>query len=501
MGDEEEQMVTAMDVKMIETLNPGSSAIFRWYDVTNQKTNGMHKKWINLNKQGISFRRDKNFDARMTDQNGNGVVSPYGTYYDIAEIVCGTGSYMFIKVPEQSTNSTAYLPINNIDNSPLCRPDDPPSGVAEEYEVIASTGVAFRAGPHYDDKWVGPNAPPIATQGTKYRGHVIMGFSGEDKKRKQNVRFLRTDAGKLLPLATLDGVEVLKLNAAAKPAPPPPAAPYVAPTPAPAAPPAYTPPAAYVPPVQPAYVPPVQPAYVPPVQPAYVPPVQPVYVPPVQPAYVAPASPWQQFVADGGRPYWFNSSTGVTTWNDPFLAPVPAKPLWEAVIDPASGRKYWYNTQTKQTTWNDPLAQQPQYAPVQQPQYVPVQQPQYVPAYQPQYSGGQPQTKYVLVYGDGPPCTRNGRYEILGEFYDLEQARQNLNHCMGRPMTNNHSRFLCEIVNGQVAQRDPSNLGATLGLAAKQGNWDTRPDLWNARWHNMETIDTMNAFVLANMRR
>jgi len=111
-----------------------------------------------------------------------------------------------------------------------------------------------------------------------------------------------------------------------------------------------------------------------------------------------------------------------------------------------------------------------------------------------------PTTKYVLVHGDGPPCTRDGHYEILGEFYDLEQGRQNLNHCMGRPMTNNHSRFLCEVVNGQVAHRDPSNVGETLGLEAKQGNWDTRPDLWNAHWHNWETIDTMNAFVLANMR-
>ena len=34
--------------------------------------------------------------------------------------------------------------------------------------------------------------------------------------------------------------------------------------------------------------------------------------------YVAPASPWKQFMmTDYGIPYWFNTSTGATTWNDP----------------------------------------------------------------------------------------------------------------------------------------------------------------------------------------
>lgn len=86
-----------------------------------------------------------------------------------------------------------------------------------------------------------------------------------------------------------------------------------------------------------------------------------------------PASEWSRHVDTGsGRPYWHNSQTNQTTWNDPASAPAPAPapmparqptpalsaaaPEWTQHSDPNSGRAYWHNKTTGATSWSPPPA-------------------------------------------------------------------------------------------------------------------------------------------------
>lgn len=96
----------------------------------------------------------------------------------------------------------------------------------------------------------------------------------------------------------------------------------------------------------------------------------------------APADAWARAVAPGGRPYWFQRSTGKTTWTDPgtgggagrgapaplastgpsaqplaapVAAPAPApQQLWAKVVGANDGRPYYYNKTTRETRWTAP---------------------------------------------------------------------------------------------------------------------------------------------------
>jgi len=92
------------------------------------------------------------------------------------------------------------------------------------------------------------------------------------------------------------------------------------------------------------------------------------------PATGQPGPPaWTKYMSNG-KPYWANSQTGETTWQDPQAPPPPPDPVrpppaaapatapqpqWKSAQDVATGRTYWYNTATQQTTWVDPFAPKP----------------------------------------------------------------------------------------------------------------------------------------------
>ena len=103
---------------------------------------------------------------------------------------------------------------------------------------------------------------------------------------------------------------------------------------------------------------------------------------------VGAPSDWEEFEDDSsGRKYWYNESTGDTTWEEPIelaagrggmpdrdslvscaaasppaLPPLPAlglsigelPPEWEQHVDDTTGEWYWHNTTTDETTWEKP---------------------------------------------------------------------------------------------------------------------------------------------------
>lgn len=72
------------------------------------------------------------------------------------------------------------------------------------------------------------------------------------------------------------------------------------------------------------------------------------------------ASEWSTALAADGRPYWYNRTTGQTTWVDPTsqytapaaLSPAPHGAWVQNRTD--DGRTYYYNSVTKATQWNPP---------------------------------------------------------------------------------------------------------------------------------------------------
>jgi WW domain len=73
------------------------------------------------------------------------------------------------------------------------------------------------------------------------------------------------------------------------------------------------------------------------------------------------SSLWQEFVDDdSGCTYYWNESTGETTWETPSgyaspeTRPSPVPSVWIQFTDDDSGCPYWYNEQTGESTWEDP---------------------------------------------------------------------------------------------------------------------------------------------------
>eukprot|EP00908_Phaeocystis_cordata_P007775 Transcript_1845.p1 GENE.Transcript_1845~~Transcript_1845.p1 ORF type:complete len:346 (-),score=153.55 Transcript_1845:123-1160(-) len=102
-------------------------------------------------------------------------------------------------------------------------------------------------------------------------------------------------------------------------------------------------------------------------------------------AVSAPSAPsdWEEFEDDAsGQKYWYNQTTGETTWEQPAelnfetprgaltiprppaLPPPPPAfeepaaglpPGWEELVDDDSGELYWHNQNTGETTWERPV--------------------------------------------------------------------------------------------------------------------------------------------------
>jgi plastin-1 len=65
-------------------------------------------------------------------------------------------------------------------------------------------------------------------------------------------------------------------------------------------------------------------------------------------------SEWAKFHDDAtGRDYWYNATTGDTTWTNPEEAGGSAAD-WEEMFDEASGRNYFYNKVTGESSWTKP---------------------------------------------------------------------------------------------------------------------------------------------------
>jgi hypothetical protein len=60
-------------------------------------------------------------------------------------------------------------------------------------------------------------------------------------------------------------------------------------------------------------------------------------------------SPWQIFTTETGEKYFYNSITGESSWEDPWLKVEE----WKAFYD-EEGELYYYNTKTGQTSWEAP---------------------------------------------------------------------------------------------------------------------------------------------------
>merc|ERR1712072_1351688 len=66
---------------------------------------------------------------------------------------------------------------------------------------------------------------------------------------------------------------------------------------------------------------------------------------------------WEQVIdPSSGTAYYFNSSTGETTWTPPASSKesqsLPAG--WEKSIDPSSGKTYYFKRSTGETSWTTP---------------------------------------------------------------------------------------------------------------------------------------------------
>ncbi|KAI8061742.1 hypothetical protein BC940DRAFT_130672 [Gongronella butleri] len=101
--------------------------------------------------------------------------------------------------------------------------------------------------------------------------------------------------------------------------------------------------------------------------------------PPPPPRQARPAPPlppgWAEYYAQGGRPYWYNAATGVTTWERPLVRPAPPPPpprsqpqeqpkkklprkripgtRW-LLVSTHDGIDFYYNKDTKSSVWEMP---------------------------------------------------------------------------------------------------------------------------------------------------
>ena len=63
---------------------------------------------------------------------------------------------------------------------------------------------------------------------------------------------------------------------------------------------------------------------------------------------------WIEALDENGNKYWYNVSTGATSWDDPSLSP-PGRVIgeWAENFDD-QGNSYWVNTSTGQSSWEIP---------------------------------------------------------------------------------------------------------------------------------------------------
>uniref|UniRef100_A0A670JDD4 Rho GTPase activating protein 27 n=1 Tax=Podarcis muralis TaxID=64176 RepID=A0A670JDD4_PODMU len=103
----------------------------------------------------------------------------------------------------------------------------------------------------------------------------------------------------------------------------------------------------------------------------------------------SPPASWETHTdAESGRLFYYNSATGQTTWEPPFDSPAgggspppscspllahsPATPAeWDQYVDEASGQVFFYNTSTGETSWDAPRMDETLNYPEMQPAFVP----------------------------------------------------------------------------------------------------------------------------------
>ncbi|XP_034990887.2 rho GTPase-activating protein 27 isoform X3 [Zootoca vivipara] len=108
-----------------------------------------------------------------------------------------------------------------------------------------------------------------------------------------------------------------------------------------------------------------------------------------QPHLSSPPASWETHTdAESGRLFYYNSATGQTTWElpidgpacggspppscSPLLALSPATPAeWDQYVDEASGQVFFYNTSTGETSWDAPQRDETLNYPEMQPAFVP----------------------------------------------------------------------------------------------------------------------------------
>jgi len=307
--------------------------------------NSVFQQWTCIFRGGVSWRSSPDFDDRAAGQGPNFGDIVEGTSLDIGK----PSNVLFLKA-RAAGNTFLYLPVNTPDGKPVMRPDVAATTPERIYDVVYTSGVSWRCGPSFGDR--DRNAPAQdPAHNEKVKGREIMGLNG--------MRMVKVGIGQYLPMFSKikDGQPVLKVTD--DPVPPatgPLGPPLGAPPPGP-------------PLVQPPTLPAPPPSGYPPIMGPPPSAVYPVPAAPAPPPATNPAPPtWSKHFSDG-KPYWANSQTGETTWNDPQAPPPPPEPSqpapaptqaavlqpeWKAAQDPTSGRTYWYNTATNETTWVDP---------------------------------------------------------------------------------------------------------------------------------------------------
>jgi hypothetical protein len=84
-----------------------------------------------------------------------------------------------------------------------------------------------------------------------------------------------------------------------------------------------------------------------------------------QPVDSVEESPWMMCQAPDGRPYWYNTITKESSWNEPQFPSLAAEPVedidalpegWTEEKDP-QGRTYYSNLHTREASWTRPTKQ------------------------------------------------------------------------------------------------------------------------------------------------
>jgi len=266
------------------------------------------RQWECVHDKGVSWRTKADYNARAA-----GAGPKPGDMFDTVHgPIQGRGPLSenwFIKA-QAKPGVFLFLPYNAGDGSAVMRPHAkvPPGVPIRSYKVLNSSGVNMRKSHLFEDT---DATPKLFEQGTIFKGRIMEGVQGMGKGRTQGPQMVKLDGNGsglatadsvgYLPMTTPDGGSVcmeIQDSAPMMGGPGAPQSGYGAP------PTGY--PAAY--------------------------PAAPPQPPPQA------AAQWTQHTSNG-RPYWANTATGETTWNNPYqqAAPYGAPPSAYGAPQPGYG--------------------------------------------------------------------------------------------------------------------------------------------------------------------